>query len=190
MKVILRSDITGVGKRGDIVNVADGHARNFLLPRGLAIPASDGAVVQAGKMRKARDLREAKDRDDAIAQANILTAKAITVAGKAGNEGRLLARSQLQTSQLRSPSRPELRLIVARLLSATRSRQLASTRSHCGCTQTWMRSSSCPSPQAEISRVVHNWRNPVWARFSHRFGHRYPQVYTPSDQQPHSGMVF
>ena len=89
MKVILRSDITGVGKRGDIVNVADGHARNYLLPRGLAIPASDGAVVQAGKMRKARDLREAKDRDDARAQANILTAKVITVAGKAGNEGRL-----------------------------------------------------------------------------------------------------
>ena len=89
MKVILRSDITGVGKRGDIVNVADGHARNFLLPRGLALPASDGAVAQAGKMRKARDLREAKDRDDALAQANILTAKVITVVGKAGNEGRL-----------------------------------------------------------------------------------------------------
>ena len=89
MKVILRSDISGVGKRGDIVNVADGHARNYLFPRGLAIVASDGAMDQAAKMRKARDLREAKDRDDALAQANILTAKVITVVGKAGNEGRL-----------------------------------------------------------------------------------------------------
>lgn len=89
MKVILRSDISGVGKRGDIVNVADGHARNYLFPRGLAIVASDGAMDQAAKMRKARDLREAKDRDDALAQSNILTAKVITVVGKAGNEGRL-----------------------------------------------------------------------------------------------------
>ena len=89
MKVILRSDISGVGKRGDIVNVADGHARNFLFPRGLAIVASDGAMDQASKMRKARDLREAKDRDDAIAQSNILASKVITVVGKAGNEGRL-----------------------------------------------------------------------------------------------------
>lgn len=89
MKVILRSDISGVGKRGDIVNVADGHARNYLFPRGLAIVASDGAMDQASKMRKARDLREAKDRDDAIAQSNILASKVITVVGKAGNEGRL-----------------------------------------------------------------------------------------------------
>lgn len=89
MKVILRSDISGVGKRGDIVNVADGHARNYLLPRGLAILASDGAVQQATKMRKARDLREAKDRDDALAQANLLSGKVISVVGKAGNEGRL-----------------------------------------------------------------------------------------------------
>ena len=48
MKVILRSDLDGLGKRGDIVDVADGHARNFLLPKGHAIAASDGAVEQAG----------------------------------------------------------------------------------------------------------------------------------------------
>ena len=45
MKVILRSDLDGLGKRGDIVDVADGHARNFLLPKGHAIAASDGAVT-------------------------------------------------------------------------------------------------------------------------------------------------
>ena len=49
MKVILRSDLDGLGKRGDIVDVADGHARNFLLPKGHAIAASDGAVEQAGR---------------------------------------------------------------------------------------------------------------------------------------------
>ena len=47
-KVILRSDITNVGKRGDICDVADGYARNYLLPKGLAIVATDGAVSQAG----------------------------------------------------------------------------------------------------------------------------------------------
>jgi len=89
MKVILRADIAGIGRRGDIVNVADGHARNYLLPKGFAIPASDGAVNQATAMRKARDLREAADREAAGTVAAALTAKTFTVKAKAGNEGRL-----------------------------------------------------------------------------------------------------
>lgn len=89
MKVILRSDIDGVGRRGDIVSVADGYGRNFLLPRGLAITASDGAVSQATAMRRARDLREANDRAAAQTIAEALSAKTITVTAKAGNEGRL-----------------------------------------------------------------------------------------------------
>lgn len=89
MNVILRSDIPGVGRRGDIVTVADGHARNYLLPRGLALVASDGAINQANSMRRARDLREASDREAARTVAEALTAKVITVKAKAGNEGRL-----------------------------------------------------------------------------------------------------
>lgn len=89
MKVILRDDIAGIGRRGDIVTVADGHARNYLLPRGLAIVASDGAVNQAAAMRRARDLREANDRAAAQTVAEALAAKTITVKAKAGNEGRL-----------------------------------------------------------------------------------------------------
>ena len=58
MKIILRSDLDGLGKRGDIVDVADGYARNFLFPKGHALVASDGAVEQAGRMRKARDERD------------------------------------------------------------------------------------------------------------------------------------
>lgn len=89
MNVILREDIAGVGRRGDIVTVSDGHARNYLLPRGLALVATDGAVNQANAMRRARDLREANDRDAARTIAETLTAKTITVKAKAGNEGRL-----------------------------------------------------------------------------------------------------
>ena len=65
MKLILRSDLDGLGKRGDIVEVADGYGRNYLLPRRLALVATDGAVDQAAKMRRARDLRDANDREAA-----------------------------------------------------------------------------------------------------------------------------
>lgn len=89
MNVILRADIAGVGRRGDIVTVADGHARNYLLPRGLALVASDGAIQQANSMRRARDLRETNDRAAAHTVAEVLTARSFTVKAKAGNEGRL-----------------------------------------------------------------------------------------------------
>jgi large subunit ribosomal protein L9 len=89
MNVILREDIAGVGRRGDIVTVADGHARNYLLPRGLALVATNGAINQANAMRRARDLREANDREAARTVAEALTARAFTVKAKSGNEGRL-----------------------------------------------------------------------------------------------------
>ncbi len=89
MQVVLRSDVDGLGKRGDIVDVADGHARNFLLPKGHAIKASAGAVDQAGRMRKARDQRDAVARESATAVASTLVPKVITVEAKAAAEGRL-----------------------------------------------------------------------------------------------------
>jgi large subunit ribosomal protein L9 len=89
MKLILRSDQKGLGKRGDIIEVADGHARNHLLPHGLAMVATDGAVAQAGAMRRARDLRDAADRDSAQTIASKLVSRKITLTAKAGAEGRL-----------------------------------------------------------------------------------------------------
>ena len=89
MKVILRADHKGLGKRGDIVEVSDGHARNFLLPNGIAFTATDGAVTQAGTMRRSRDLRDAADRESAQAVASKLVATTITIAVKSGAEGRL-----------------------------------------------------------------------------------------------------
>ena len=89
VKVILRADIQTVGKRGDICDVKDGYARNFLFPKGLAIVATDGAVNQAAAMRRARDLRDAQDRDSARTVASVLVAKTITISAKSGAEGRL-----------------------------------------------------------------------------------------------------
>ena len=89
MKVILRSDVDNVGKKGDIVDVANGFARNFLLPRGYAFEATGGAVRQAGSMRRARDLKDANDRATAEEIARRLVPAVITVKARAGAEGRL-----------------------------------------------------------------------------------------------------
>lgn len=88
-KVILRADITNLGKRGDVLEVSDGYARNYLLPRGLALPATDGAMSQAGAMRRARDIRDAQERSSAETVASTLVPKTITIRAKAGSEGRL-----------------------------------------------------------------------------------------------------
>jgi large subunit ribosomal protein L9 len=89
MKVLLRDDVAGVGRRGDIVKVAGGFARNFLLPEGRAIVASEGIEGQAEQMRRGRDLREAQDRNAAEAQARILAGAVIPISARAAGGGRL-----------------------------------------------------------------------------------------------------
>ena len=89
LKVILRSDVSGLGKRGDIVEVSKGYVRNFLEPRGLAFAATDGAVAQAGAMRRSRDVKDAKDRESSEAIAKVLVPRSIEVTAKAGPTGRL-----------------------------------------------------------------------------------------------------
>ena len=89
MRLVLRNDVDGVGKKGDIVDVADGYARNFLVPRGQAFKATKGVVAQAASMRRTRDLKDAKDRAAAETVARELVARVITVKAKAGSEGRL-----------------------------------------------------------------------------------------------------
>ena len=89
MKVLLRSDINGVGRRGDIVEVKAGYARNFLLPSGAALKASDTIELQAASMRKGRDIRDAKSREAAETQRSLIEQQTISVAARAGSNGRL-----------------------------------------------------------------------------------------------------
>ncbi|HEX6395593.1 MAG TPA: 50S ribosomal protein L9 [Acidimicrobiales bacterium] len=89
MRVVLRSDIDNVGKRGDIVDVADGFARNYLLPKGHAIVATNGVTAQANAMRRARDLKDAKDRESAELVARTLVPMVIRIPAKVGAGGRL-----------------------------------------------------------------------------------------------------
>jgi large subunit ribosomal protein L9 len=87
--LILRSDVDNVGKKGDVVDVSDGFARNFLMAKGLAIKATPGAVAQATGMRRARAIKDAKDRESAEQVARLLVTKVIRIPGRAGPEGRL-----------------------------------------------------------------------------------------------------
>jgi large subunit ribosomal protein L9 len=89
VKVILRSDVSGLGKRGDIVEVSKGYARNFLAPRNLAMAATEGAADQAKAMRRARDIKDARDRESAEEVAKVLVARTIEVSARAGGGGRL-----------------------------------------------------------------------------------------------------
>jgi large subunit ribosomal protein L9 len=89
MRVLLRDDVPGTGRRGDIVDVAGGFARNYLLPQGRAILATPGLSDQAAAMRKRRDLREAQDRQAAESQASILAGTVVRVPARAAAGGRL-----------------------------------------------------------------------------------------------------
>jgi large subunit ribosomal protein L9 len=89
VKIVLRSDVAQVGKKGDIVEVADGYARNYLVPKGLAFKATSGVADQAAAMRRNRDLRDANDRAAAEEVARTLVPKVVTIAVRAGAEGRL-----------------------------------------------------------------------------------------------------
>jgi large subunit ribosomal protein L9 len=89
MKILLREDIKGVGRRGDIVQVAGGYARNFLFPNGKALQATDSMAMQSTSMKKARDARDAKDRGAAQAQAKVLTGSVIGIPARAAAGGRL-----------------------------------------------------------------------------------------------------
>lgn len=89
MKVLLRSDVNGLGRRGDIVDVKSGYARNFLLPSGAGLAANITMEIQAASMRKARDARDAQSREAAEVQRKLIEAAAITVAARAGSNGRL-----------------------------------------------------------------------------------------------------
>lgn len=89
MRVVLHADVDGVGTKGDVVDVADGHARNLLLPAGLAVKATAGSEAQAEGMRRRRAVRDAADRASAEEIAKVLVPTTITVRAKAGGEGRL-----------------------------------------------------------------------------------------------------
>ena len=130
MKVILRSDLDGLGKRGDIVDVADGHARNYLLPQGLALTATAGARRQAATMRRARDLRDASDREAAQTDRHRRSCRRSSRSpAKAGTEGKLFGSVTTADIVDAVAAQTGIKIDRKKLHVASRSRRSASTPS-------------------------------------------------------------
>lgn len=89
MRVVLRDDVDNLGRKGDVVDVADGYARNYLVPRGLAIKATRGVVAQAEAMRRNRAIREEREREVAQAHAAAIEGIRLEVVARAGEGGKL-----------------------------------------------------------------------------------------------------
>lgn len=89
MKLILKQEVTGLGGPGDLVEVADGFGRNYLLPQGKAMLATKGAEKQIAQIRRAREVREVRDLGSAKALASELSALSVTLPARAGEGGRL-----------------------------------------------------------------------------------------------------
>ena len=89
MKVILQQDVKGQGKKGQMVEVSEGYARNYLLPRKLAIPATADAINTMNLKEKARKAEEARQKAEAEATVEKLKECMVKLTAKAGNGGRL-----------------------------------------------------------------------------------------------------
>jgi large subunit ribosomal protein L9 len=89
VKLVLLHDVNALGKRGDVVEVADGYARNFLLPRKLAGEADKAALAQLDAQHRAARRRESQELADARALAARLESAKLTIRAKAGENGKL-----------------------------------------------------------------------------------------------------
>ena len=89
MRVILRQDVNGVGNKGDVIDVANGFGRNYLIPRGLAFTASAGAEAQAEGMRRSRNIKDAADRSAAEDVAKALVSSPVTISARVGADEKL-----------------------------------------------------------------------------------------------------
>lgn len=89
MKVILLKDVKGTGKKGEVVEVSDGHGRNFLIPKGLAKSATDGTIREQSHIQAAVADKKSKELADAKAQAAHIETLTVQLKGKAGDVGKL-----------------------------------------------------------------------------------------------------
>ncbi|GAB4535177.1 MAG: 50S ribosomal protein L9 [Anaerolineae bacterium] len=89
MKVLLLEDVTNLGLTGDVVTVADGYGRNYLIPRGLAKVASPGALQQASQIRKAGERKRARELGHAQELASRIEGLNLTFQARAGEKGKL-----------------------------------------------------------------------------------------------------
>lgn len=89
MEVILMSDVRGSGKKGDVVNVADGYAKNYLFPKNMAIEATNGALNELKNEKESCKRKKEMEKQEALKTADILKDKQVVVFSNAGESGKL-----------------------------------------------------------------------------------------------------
>ncbi|MBO5147734.1 MAG: 50S ribosomal protein L9 [Clostridia bacterium] len=89
MKVILKQDVKGLGKKDEIVNASDGYAKNYLIPRGIAVEATSGNVNETVNKQKAAADKKQRELDTAKEFASKLKDKSVVIKAKAGENGKL-----------------------------------------------------------------------------------------------------
>ncbi len=91
MKVLLLKDVKGLGARGEIVEVSEGYAANYLFRRKLAVPANEGIIKEVEKKQKAKVAKEEKKRQEALALKQELDGMILEIAKEAGDSGKLFS---------------------------------------------------------------------------------------------------
>ena len=89
MRVILKSDVTKLGKAGSLIDVSDGHARNFLIPKGLAVEATPGKLAEWKTEQARLKAKDDKNRQQALELQKKLQGKSVSIEGRAGDNGKL-----------------------------------------------------------------------------------------------------
>jgi large subunit ribosomal protein L9 len=89
MKVLLKRDVAKIGKKGQLLEVKEGYARNFLIPNGLAVEATGGTLKQFEEGKKSEERRKAKEKEEAQGLAGRIKGITVTLRHKAGEEGKL-----------------------------------------------------------------------------------------------------
>lgn len=89
MKVVFLEDVSQKEKKGDIRDIADGYARHYLFPRGLAIPATEGAIKSAQKLTEERERKRKRQHDEYVALAGQIDGKELKFTGKSSSKGTL-----------------------------------------------------------------------------------------------------
>ena len=111
MKVVLREEVPSLGRRGDVCDVADGYAQNYLIPRGLAIRATRGSARQSEAMRRSREIADAAALSEAREMAERLVGCNIRVVARASETGRLYG--SVSAANLASAIAEQVRVVLA-----------------------------------------------------------------------------
>ena len=110
MKVILLKDVKGIGKKDAIVNVKDGYATNYLIPRGLAVQESKGSVAVLNKQQADAAALDAKNREDAKELAGILSSIVLEFEAKTGTDGRMFG--SISTKQVEQELKDKHNIVI------------------------------------------------------------------------------